>query len=67
MLPPEWEQQEWSNRVRLQTHLEGGVCKTSDQMGVGCKRRGGLWHLRHEEGEGQGLHILSWGRWWMSV
>ena len=39
--------------------------RPADGMGAGCKRRGGLWCLRHEEGEGQDLHILSWGRWWM--
>ena len=41
--------------------------RPADWMGAGCKRRGGLWCLRHEEGEGQGLHLLSWGRWYMSV
>ena len=39
--------------------------RPADGMGAGCKRRGGLWCLRHEEGEGQGLHMLSWERWWM--
>ena len=39
------------------------LLRPADGMGGGCKRRGGLWCLRHEEGEGQGLHLLSWGRW----
>ena len=40
--------------------------KPADRMGVGCRRRGdcGVWG---EEGEGQGLHLLSWGRWWRNV
>ena len=58
------EQQEWRDGVTLQTHLEGGVCKTCRQDGCGYKRRGdcGVWG---EEGEGQGLHLLSWGRYWI--
>ena len=37
--------------------------RPANGIGAGCKRRGGLWCLRHEEREGQGLHLLSWGRW----
>ena len=40
--------------------------RPADRMGVGCRRRGdcGVWG---EEGERQGLHLLSWRRWWMQV
>jgi len=46
--------------------LEGRVVRPADRIGVGCKRRGdcGVWS---EEGEGQGLHLLSGGRWWRQV
>ena len=38
---------------------------SADRMGVGCKRR--MWYLGHKEGEEQGLHLLSWRRWWVQV
>ena len=64
------DQSESSGNGEMGSHsrhmLKAESERPADRMGVGCRRRGdcGVWG---EEGEGQGLHLLSWGRWWMQV